>query len=79
MNNTLPEELFCKCKNGKPCSDTLHAISKALSQSYKAGERAERKRILEIINDPKRFTWIDIEGMSLIKEITKFLSPKENE
>ncbi len=58
---------------------TRFYTSQELSQSYQAGERAERKRIIDLINDPKNFTWIDIEGMSLIKEITKFLSPKENE
>ena len=46
-------------------------VEKMVADAKVLGATERQNRILEIINDPHRFTWIDIEGMQLIKEINK--------
>ena len=59
MQPTLPQSLFCKCKNGTPCFDTMFEIEKYMadalsSQKQQWVEAGEKMKIAENIDDIKR-------------------------
>ena len=58
---------------GKRFWVVLDFLWDSISQIIDEAVEKEREEIKKMVNDPTRYTWIDIEGEKLIEEITKDL------
>lgn len=47
----LPEELFCKCKNGRPCAGTRFEIEEWHREELHHAKEEERKKCRQIFID----------------------------